>query len=212
MVALRKQPTDGVLPPRETLPPRDEISAHHLMDEARLVGGLIERAVFTSDERRRTGEFARRLVGHVRANRHNYSGVDAFMREYGLTSEEGIIIMCLAEALLRIPDAETADAFLADKLGGGDWQRHLGHSDSLFVNASTWGLLLSGRLFKFGAKAGDDAVTTLQRLVGRSGEPVIRTAIRQAVKLLSDQFVFGRTIDEAVSRAAVRSPHPSPSR
>jgi RHH-type transcriptional regulator, proline utilization regulon repressor / proline dehydrogenase / delta 1-pyrroline-5-carboxylate dehydrogenase len=187
--------------PADTVPALDEISAHHLTDETRLVGGLIERAVYTSDERRRTAEIARRLAEGVRANHHSFSGVDAFMREYGLTSDEGIIIMCLAEALLRIPDPETADAFLADQLGGGDWRRHLGHSDSVFVNASTWGLLLSGHMLKLGTARGPDPVSTLKRLVGRSGEPVIRNAVRQAVKVLSDQFVFGRTIGEAVERA-----------
>src|SRR6185369_15421371 len=93
--------------------------------------------------------------------------------------------MCVAEALLRIPDAATADALIRDKLSRGDWDRHLGASDSLLVNASTWGLMLTGRLTR----------------VARAGEPVVRVAVRQAMKLMAEQFVLGRTIDEAVERA-----------
>ena len=80
----------------------------------------------------------------ARANRHKHSGIDAFMHEYGLTSEEGVILMCIAEALLRIPDADTADALIAEKVASGQWEQHLGASESLFVNASTWGLMLTG--------------------------------------------------------------------
>ena len=108
------------------LPERDEIAAYHLMDEMRLVGGLVERAIFTATERNRIADRAARLVRAARANRHKHGGVDAFMHEYGLTSEEGIILMCLAEALLRIPDKDTADALIAEKIGGGRWEKHLG--------------------------------------------------------------------------------------
>src|SRR5436853_6842541 len=127
------------------LPPRDEIAASFLLDEEELVSGLIERATATGDERARVADLAGRLVRSARANRHKHGGVDAFMHEYGLTSEEGIILMCLAEALLRIPDADTADALITEKLAGGHWERHLGASDSLFVNASTLRLIPTGR-------------------------------------------------------------------
>jgi RHH-type transcriptional regulator, proline utilization regulon repressor / proline dehydrogenase / delta 1-pyrroline-5-carboxylate dehydrogenase len=183
------------------LPPRDEIAAYHLADESRLVGGLIERAHTTEDERRRTGEIARNLVHAIRANPAKQGGIDAFMTEYGLTSEEGIMLMCLAEALLRIPDSETADALIADKIAGGQWDRHLGASDSLFVNASTFGLMLTGRLVKFGEAKSTGPLGSLKRLVARSGEPVIRQALRQAMKILGDNFVLGRTIKEAIANA-----------
>ncbi|MDX2257566.1 MAG: bifunctional proline dehydrogenase/L-glutamate gamma-semialdehyde dehydrogenase PutA [Hyphomicrobiaceae bacterium] len=186
---------------RAELPPRHEIAAAHLTEEGRLVGGLIERAVFSADERRRTGEIARQLVHAARAGHQRFGGVDAFMREYGLSSEEGVILMCIAESLLRIPDTETADALIAEKIGEGSWDRHLGHSDSLLVNASTWGLLLSGRLVRLKEARGAGPLSVLKRLVARSGEPVIRQAIRQAVKLLGDQFVLGRTINEALDRS-----------
>ncbi len=189
------------LRPTSTEPSRDEIAAHYLIDETRLTSGLIERAVYTEAERRRTADIARRLVHSVRKDRGNHAGVDAFMLEYGLSSEEGVLLMCLAEALLRIPDRETADRFIGEKLAGGQWDKHRGHSESLFVNASTWGLMLSGRVVKLKNARGANPFQSLKRMVARSGEPVIRQAVRQAVKLLGDQFVLGRNINEAVERA-----------
>jgi RHH-type proline utilization regulon transcriptional repressor/proline dehydrogenase/delta 1-pyrroline-5-carboxylate dehydrogenase len=183
------------------LPPRDELASYHLMDEVRLVGALIERAVYTADERRRIAETARRLVHATRAGKVHHGGIDAFMHEYGLTSEEGVILMCLAEALLRIPDADTADALIAEKIGGGRWETHVGHSDSLFVNASTWGLMLTGRIVRLKDAKGSSPVSVVKRLVARSGEPMIRQALRQAMRIMGDQFVLGRTIAEALDRA-----------
>ncbi len=194
------EPTAAVREKAQPLPPRDEIAAHHLIDETRLLDRLLERAVFSEDERRRSAEIARRLVHSARASHDKHAGVDAFMREYGLSSEEGVILMCIAEALLRIPDSETADELIAEKIAGGDWERHLGHSDSLFVNASTWALLLTGRVVKLKSARGSNPIDAIKRLVARSGEPVIRQAVRQAVKVLGDQFVLGRTIKDALVR------------
>ncbi len=197
VAALRRDDLSGT----RGLPPRDEIAAHYLMDEQRLVGALIERAVFTEDERRRAQDAARRLVHATRANKAEFSGIDAFMHEYGLSTDEGVILMCLAEALLRIPDTDTANQFIADKISGGAWEKHLGASDSLFVNASTWGLMLSGRLVKLRDAKGSNPFQAMKRLVARTGEPTIRVAVRQAVKLLGDQFVLGTTIESALQRA-----------
>ena len=193
---MRTEP--GALP----LPPRDEIAASFLEDEARLVAGLAERARATADKRRRIAELAARLVEAARANRHEHGGVDAFMHQYALTSEEGIILMCLAEALLRIPDADTADQLIAEKIGEGRWEKHLGASDSLFVNASTFGLMLTGRFVRLGEEKGSGPTAILKRLIARSGEPLIRQALRQAMRILGDNFVLGRTIEDALSRAA----------
>ncbi|MEQ1652320.1 MAG: bifunctional proline dehydrogenase/L-glutamate gamma-semialdehyde dehydrogenase PutA [Hyphomicrobium sp.] len=195
--ALRREDLTGA----RGLPPRDEIAAHYAMDEQRLIGALIERAVFTEDERRRAQEAARRLVHAARASKGQHAGIDAFMHEYGLSTDEGVILMCLAEALLRIPDTETANQFIADKISGGAWEKHLGASDSLFVNASTWGLMLSGRLVKLRDAKGANPFQALKRLVARTGEPTIRVAVRQAVKLLGDQFVLGATIESALLRS-----------
>ena len=197
VAALRREDITGT----RGLPPRDEIAGHYLIDEQRLVGGLIERAVFTEDERRRAQDVARRYVHATRASKGQHAGVDAFMHEYGLSTDEGVILMCLAEALLRIPDTETANQFIADKLSGGAWEKHLGHSDSMFVNASTWGLMLSGRLVKLKDSKGANPFQALKRLVARTGEPTIRVAVRQAVKLLGDQFVLGATIESALLRS-----------
>ncbi|MCL4765870.1 MAG: bifunctional proline dehydrogenase/L-glutamate gamma-semialdehyde dehydrogenase PutA [Hyphomicrobiaceae bacterium] len=189
------------LDPGRIIPPRDEIAGYHLIEEARLVRALIERAIYTEDERRRIADLARRLVHAARAGRHKYSGVDAFMLEYGLTSEEGVILMCLAEALLRIPDSETADQLIAEKIGGGHWEKHLGRSDSLLVNASTWGLMLTGQIVKLRDATGATPTGLLKRMVVRSGEPVIRQALRRAMRVMGDQFVLGRTMKEALDRA-----------
>jgi len=183
-------------------PPREEIAAHFLVAEPPLVDDLAEAAVFPRDERTRIAEIAAGLVRAARASRHAHGGVDAFMHEYGLTSEEGVILMCLAEALLRIPDTDTADALIAEKIGGGRWEKHWGASDSAFVNASTFGLMLTGRVVRLGEDKGSGAASILKRLIARSGEPFIRQALRQAMRILGDNFVLGRSIAEALSRAA----------
>ena len=190
----------GIAPPEGPL--RDEIAACHLMDETGLVDRLMEQAIFTGDERARIAQLAAQLVRGARANRHQHGGIDAFMAEYGLSSDEGVLLLCLAEALLRIPDSDTVDALIAEKIGSGHWMRHLGHSDSLLVNASTFGLMLTGGVVRLGLDKGSGPAAVLKRLVSRSGEPVIRQAVRQAMRILGDSFVLGRTIEEALARAA----------
>ena len=143
---------------------------------------------------------ARALVKGVRA--HKPSGLDAFLHAYDLGSDEGIAMMCLAEALLRIPDAHTADELIADKLSGPDWSDKLGQSDSSFVNAATFSLLLTGKVLEGAQDRSDNWKAALGRAVGRLGEPVVRTAVREAMKILGRNFVFGRNIDEALRRAA----------
>ncbi|WP_126173970.1 bifunctional proline dehydrogenase/L-glutamate gamma-semialdehyde dehydrogenase PutA [Altericroceibacterium xinjiangense] len=131
------------------------------------------------------------------ARRHKASGLDAFLHTYGLGTEEGIALMCLAEALLRVPDAETADALIQDKIAGIDWSEHLGESSSTFVTAATFSLMLTGNLLR-SEEANQNA---LRRAIGRLGEPMIRQATLQAMRILGGQFVFGRTIEEALKRA-----------
>jgi RHH-type transcriptional regulator, proline utilization regulon repressor / proline dehydrogenase / delta 1-pyrroline-5-carboxylate dehydrogenase len=183
------------------LPHREELASYHLMDERRLVGGLVERAVYTADERQKIAALARTFVNAARSSHGTHGGIDAFMLEYGLSSEEGVILMCLAEALLRVPDKATQDQLIAEKIGEGKWAKHLGASDSLFVNASTFGLMLTGSVVKLGAGKRGGPTGLLKRLVARSGEPVIRQALRQAMRILGDNFVLGRTIKEALQRA-----------
>jgi RHH-type proline utilization regulon transcriptional repressor/proline dehydrogenase/delta 1-pyrroline-5-carboxylate dehydrogenase len=142
---------------------------------------------------------AHRLVSAVRQKRTRSSGVDALMHEFSLSSEEGVALMCLAEALLRIPDSETADRLIADKISRGDWKKHLGESPSLFVNAATWGLLVTGKLVSSSSETGLGAALT--RLIAKGGEPLIRKGVDLAMRMLGNQFVTGQTIDEALKNS-----------
>ena len=170
-------------------PEEDEVVAERL-NQARLDPATLGEATAT----------ARSLVKGVRA--HKPAGIDAFLHAYDLGSDEGVAMMCLAEALLRIPDAHTADELIADKLSGPDWSEQLGRSDSAFVNAATFSLLLTGKVLEGAQDRSDNWKAALGRAVGRLGEPVVRTAVREAMKILGRNFVFGRTIDEAMKRAA----------
>jgi len=175
---------------RRAYRPEEGKIAVERLAQARLAPKLADEAAAT----------ARALVKGVRA--HKPSGVDAFLHAYDLGSDEGIAMMCLAEALLRIPDAHTADELIADKLSGPDWSDQLGRSDSAFVNAATFSLLLTGKVLEGAQDRSSNWKAALGRAVGRLGEPVVRTAVREAMKILGRNFVFGRTIDEALKRAA----------
>ena len=124
------------------------INAFYLADESATVGELLERARLTAEQADTVSRHATRLVEAVRRNRKKKGGLDAFLKKYDLSSQEGVVLMCLAEALLRIPDADTANRLIADKISAGNWKDHLGTSDSVFVNASTWGLMLTGHIIK----------------------------------------------------------------
>ncbi|MGB8710600.1 MAG: bifunctional proline dehydrogenase/L-glutamate gamma-semialdehyde dehydrogenase, partial [Methyloceanibacter sp.] len=166
---------------RLSLPDRADLNKALLGDEETLVAALIERARASEDEQREIAGIAERLVLAAREGRRETGGVDSFLHEYGLSSREGVLLLCLAEALLRIPDAATADRLIAGTIGSGDWGRHLGQSSSLLVNASTYGLMLTGRVIDWGEGEGNSPAGMIQRLIGRSGEPVIRQALRQAM-------------------------------
>jgi RHH-type proline utilization regulon transcriptional repressor/proline dehydrogenase/delta 1-pyrroline-5-carboxylate dehydrogenase len=190
---------DIAAPP--SLPSRQAISEALLVEEGPLVESLIAQTRFSEDERSRIERLATNLVKAAREGRHEQGGIDSFLHEYGLSSEEGVLLLCLAEALLRIPDAATADRLIAGTIGSGDWARHLGHSDSLLVNASTWGLMLTGHIVDWSENKRSDAAGLVQRLIARSGEPVIRQALRQAMRILGRQFVLGQSIEEALANA-----------
>ncbi len=149
--------------------------------------------------REAVAERARQLVTNLREQRRHASGVDQLMHEFSLSSQEGVALMCLAEALLRIPDKSTVDRLIRDKIGHGDWQAHLGGSPSLFVNAATWGLMLSGKLVATHSHSALGAA--LSRLLRKGGEPLIRQGVDFAMRLLGQQFVMGETIAEALVRA-----------
>ena len=142
------------------------------------------------------------LAEAVRAARSNAGGVDALMLEFSLDSREGIALMCLAEALLRIPDAATRDRLIRDKISRGDWSAHVGASPSLFVNAAAWGLLVTGKIVE--TRSEGTLEQALSSLLRKGGEPLIRKGVDLAMRLLGRQFVTGRTIDEALANARDR--------
>ncbi len=191
--------------PRSAL--RLAISAAFLADESACVEDCLAVANMDVATRERLHALAYELVSAVRGRQREHSGLDAFLHEYDLSSQEGVVLMCLAEALLRIPDTDTADRLIRDKLAKGQWDQHLGQSHSLFVNASTWGLMLTGGMVRLDPEAVQDISGFLGRLLARSGEPVIRLALKQAMRILGQQFVMGRTIDEALKRSGEESHH-----
>ena len=197
-------PTGGIIAPElPAAPPplRAAITAAWLRDETEHVRELLEQARLPAAEQAQAQKLAVDLVKRVRARAQDQGAIEAFMRQYDLGSEEGVLLMCVAEALLRIPDQDTADKLIRDKLGDADWEKHLGQSDSVLVNASTWGLMLTGKLVNLNDLTRADVPGAFKRLVGRVGEPVIRLAVRQAMRIMGHQFVMGRTIDEALARS-----------
>jgi RHH-type proline utilization regulon transcriptional repressor/proline dehydrogenase/delta 1-pyrroline-5-carboxylate dehydrogenase len=177
------------------------INQYYHADEAELVTRLLGSIDLSEAASQRINEAACDLISRVRARRNEQGVLEAFMQQYDLSSEEGVVLMCLAEALLRVPDDETAEKLIEDKLSRADWESHLGLSDSILVNAGTWGLMLTGKLVKLGQKTQKSVGNTIGRLVNRSGEPLVRGAIRQSMKIMGFQFVMGRNIDEAMKRS-----------
>ena len=179
----------------------NRIDKHKFAPEIPLVRRLAEE--FTLDEATRKSivEQAAELVRRVRTSPKGPTMLDAFLNEFGLHNDEGVALMCLAESLLRVPDPQTADELIADKLGPAHWDEHLGHSSSLLVNASTWALMLTGRAVSMRRFEGQSGGAVLQSLAGRLGEPVIRGAVRQAMSILGQEFVMGETMEEAIKRA-----------
>ena len=188
-------------PPATPAPPRAAITAGWVRDEATHVRALLDAARLPPADAAAVQACAADLVTRVRRRAADQGAIEAFMRQYDLGSEEGVLLMCVAEALLRIPDAETADRLIRDKLGDADWKRHMGQSESVLVNASTWGLMLTGHLVDLADTTKRDVHGAFRRLVGRVGEPVIRLAVRQAMRIMGHQFVMGRTIGEALGRS-----------
>lgn len=182
-------------------PFRQAITDAWMKDEASHVTELLAQARLPADEQAQVQATAADLVARVRVRAKDQGAIEAFMRQYDLGSEEGVLLMCVAEALLRIPDQDTADKLIRDKLGEADWKKHLGGSDSVLVNASTWGLMLTGHIVNINDATRADVPGAFARLMGRVGEPVVRLAVRQAMKIMGHQFVMGRTIEEALSRS-----------
>ncbi|CCM78854.1 trifunctional transcriptional regulator/proline dehydrogenase/L-glutamate gamma-semialdehyde dehydrogenase [Rhizobium mesoamericanum] len=192
-------PFDGFAPavrPQSDL--RRAITAAYRTPETVCVPHLLEAATLPEKVRLGAANTARKLIEALRA-KHKGTGVEGLVHEYSLSSQEGVALMCLAEALLRIPDTATRDALIRDKIAEGDWKSHLGGGRSLFVNAATWGLVVTGKLT---ATVNDRNLSAaLTRLIARCGEPVIRRGVDMAMRMMGEQFVTGETIDEALQRA-----------
>ncbi|MGH8182354.1 MAG: bifunctional proline dehydrogenase/L-glutamate gamma-semialdehyde dehydrogenase PutA [Rhodanobacteraceae bacterium] len=182
-------------------PTRARITNAWLRDETEAVDDMLDRASLPVDEREAIEARAADLVKRVRAKQNQRSAIAAFMQQYDLSSSEGILLMCIAEALLRIPDSDTADKLIRDKLSEADWKKHIGTSKSVLVNASTWGLLLTGHIVTVPEATRRDYQAALRRLINRAGEPLVRLAVRQAMRIMGQQFIMGRDIKSALVRA-----------
>ncbi|GGZ08519.1 bifunctional proline dehydrogenase/L-glutamate gamma-semialdehyde dehydrogenase PutA [Shewanella fodinae] len=182
------------------------ISDNYIVDEAEYLSDLLKLIPADDATIERVTQRAHDLVTRVRQydKKGMMVGIDAFLQQYSLETQEGIILMCLAEALLRIPDSETADALIEDKLSGAKWDQHLSKSDSVLVNASTWGLMLTGKIIKLDRNIDGTPSHLLKRLVNRLGEPVIRQAMYAAMKIMGKQFVLGRTVKEALKNSEAK--------
>jgi RHH-type proline utilization regulon transcriptional repressor/proline dehydrogenase/delta 1-pyrroline-5-carboxylate dehydrogenase len=180
---------------------RAAITAAYRVPEPECVPALIEQARLSVPAAEAAQSLARRLVTALRAS-DSRSGVEALIQEFSLSSQEGVALMCLAEALLRIPDTATRDALIRDKIGGGDWAAHTSNAPSLFVNAATWGLMITGKLVATSSEA--SMASALTRLIAKGGEPLIRKGVDLGMRLMGEQFVSGETIEQALANGRKR--------
>jgi RHH-type transcriptional regulator, proline utilization regulon repressor / proline dehydrogenase / delta 1-pyrroline-5-carboxylate dehydrogenase len=177
---------------------RQAITSAYRRSEADCLMPLVRLATLSADASAAIGFTARDLINALRT-KHRGNGIQVLMQEYALTSPEGLALMCLAEALLRIPDMEARDALIRDKIAKGDWTAHLGSNQSLFASVSTWGLVLAQKLITTATQDGSTSAPV--RLLARAGQPLVRRGVDLAMRMMGDQFVIGETIDEAVRRA-----------
>lgn len=179
---------------------RAQIAALKHADEPAFVADLLATPTLTDADRAKVQEEAVTLVQACRERSDDAGTLDAFLQEFGLSNDEGIALMCLAEALLRVPDDETADRLIAEKIHSGDWGAHKGRSASRFVNASVWGLMLTGKIVRLDDEVTRDPGSWVRSLTSKLGEPVVRRSVLQAMKIMGSQYVLGRTISEAIRR------------
>jgi RHH-type proline utilization regulon transcriptional repressor/proline dehydrogenase/delta 1-pyrroline-5-carboxylate dehydrogenase len=182
-------------------PIRQKIRDFYRIDEDKAVEYILPKAEISASTRSLAWERARKMVLQIRRDQQGNGAIDALLNEYSLSSEEGVVLMCLAEALLRVPDKSTQDELIRDKISQGKWSTHLGASDSLFVNASSWGLLITGSMVNYSSASHEARFGLLKKTIGRLGEPVIRKSMNFAMKIMGKQFVMGETIEAATERA-----------
>ncbi|MBV7433493.1 bifunctional proline dehydrogenase/L-glutamate gamma-semialdehyde dehydrogenase PutA [Cardiobacteriaceae bacterium TAE3-ERU3] len=178
---------------------RQALRAWYLADEAQAVERLLTMAQWQAGELAKVDVTGRHLIEAIRSG-DGVGLLDAFLQEYSLSSEEGIALMCLAEALMRVPDAETLDALIYDKFGRARWKSHLGQSDSFWVNAATWGMLFTGKVMRMGRKDEERLGEKLESMLRNMSEPLIRKAVTHGVKIMGQQFILGEDIESAMKR------------
>ena len=179
---------------------RQQIRQKEHQGEHESVAQLLHGNPLSTEARERVLKASHQLVTECRNEKNSGGTLDAFLLEFGLANDEGVALMCLAEALLRVPDDLTADRLIAEKIQGGKWSDHRGQSESLFVNASTWGLMLTGHMVSLDSNITTETDTWLKRLTARMGEPVIRSAVMQAMRIMGGQYVLGRSIQEGIKQ------------
>lgn len=184
-----------------TDPLRAAMQKHWLQADDEVLAAIRSVADLGGTRRRWAGQYSRQLVEHMRQAQHGQSGVNALLHEFSLSTDEGVALMCLAEALLRVPDRLTADALVFDKLANGDWAAHVGRSESTFVNASAWALLLTGKILHYSHAEQYSLSGSLKRAVARLGQPLIRVAMQRAMRIMGEVFVMGSDISAALRRA-----------
>ncbi len=188
---------------RPTLAARAAIGATKFADEHAQVADLLAQLGFSATGQQTASALAVAIVRAARERGHAHGSLEAFLQEFDLQTEEGVTLLCLAESLLRVPDAATADRLIAERIAGGHWAAHLGHTESLFVKAATWALLLTGRVLE-PTSANANPSAWLARLIKRAGEPVIRAALKAAMRIIGDQFVIAPTLEAGLQRAGER--------
>jgi len=175
---------------------RSDLRRLHRAPEPEVLKPLLRDAWLDADSRGRVEARAREMLGRLRTAQSS-GWVNQFLQEYRLNTQEGVALLSLAEAFLRVPDPETADQLIADKLGDADWRAHAGKSHSTLVNSATWGLVIGRALV-----SGTEQASTLKRLISRAGEPFVRQGVGAAMRMMGEIFVMGRNIDEAIGRMA----------
>ena len=179
----------------------DDLDRNKFRDERETVADLLARSPLDGVERAKVLAEATELVEHARQSQNKQGVVESFLQQYSLGTQEGLALMTLAEALLRTPDAHTRDRLISEKIGSADWAAHVGKSDSLLVNFSSFGLMIAGKLVEPDEDTKKNLPNVIKNIAARVGEPVIREAVAMAVKIMGEQFVVGRTIESALKRS-----------